>query len=206
MKTFALALAALVAATATQAAVVEVEVTGTVLFNAIGDAPLSDVGGGEQATVTFQVDTESFEDGIPGDTRGYVIDPGTFMLSFSGGVSVGVMDPGDTAYFTLVEGFPVSDGFFVSTSSVSPGGVPLAQDPIHLNVDLGYDGATLETLDILDAVGTYGFGGLTRYSFTLWIAFPDNAVMELDFEEMTIEEVMSTPTEESSWTELKGWF
>lgn len=206
MKTIALAVTALLTASVAHAAIVEVEVAGTVLFNGIDDAPLSGVGGSEQATVTFQVDSETFDEGVPGDTRGYVIDPGTFMLSFSGGVSVGMMDPGDTGYFTLVEGFPVSDGFFVSTSPVSPGGVPLTQDPVNLNLDLGYGEDTLATLDILDAVGSYAFDGLTRYSFTLWVGFPDNAVMELDFESMTIEEVTSTPAEQSSWGELKGSF
>ena len=176
-------------ATAVQAATVTVTATGTVIGNRIADPPLSGVGFGETATMSFTVDSNNFVDGIPGDTRGYVIDESSFSMSFSGGVSVGLENPfpaGDTPYFTLVDGFPVSDGFFVSTSPISPGGVPLDQTPINANLDLGYDGATLSSLDILDAVGDYGFAGLTRFGFTLWQVFPDNAVMEMDFVSMSI--------------------
>ncbi|MHC4776507.1 MAG: hypothetical protein ACYTBR_14750, partial [Planctomycetota bacterium] len=94
--------------------------------------------------------------------------------------------PGETPYFTLVDGFPVSDGFFVSTSPFSPGGVPLEQEPFEANVDLGYEGDTIGSLDILDALGIYDFDGLTSFGFNLWAIFPDNVAMEIDFEQMTI--------------------
>ena len=184
----ALAVAALAVHAAT-AGTVTVEITGSVTFNGIGSPPLSAVGGGDQAVVSFTVDSDNFVDGVPGDTRGYVIDPSSFALAFDTPVSVGLLDPfpaGETPYFTLVDGFPVSDGFFVSTSPVSPGGVPLEQTPVNANFDLGYTGDTLSSLDILDAVGTYGFGGLTRFSFNLWQVFPDNVVLDMDFEQMTI--------------------
>lgn len=210
MKRVAIALAvAALAGTAAHAAVVSVEVSGIVIFNGIGAAPLGDVNGGEDVTLSFEVDSDNFVDGIPGDTRGYEIDQSSFVLSFSSGVMVGLASPfpaGTTPYFSLVDGFPVSDGFFVSTSAVSPGGVPLAQDPVNLNLDLGYDGATLASLDILDALGTYDFTGLTRFAFTLWQVFPDNAVAEFDFTGMTLEEVVSTPTEETSWGGVKAVF
>ena len=207
MKRFAavLALSALAAASA-QATIVEVEVMGSVVFNGVQGEPLSGVGSGEQVVASFQVDSDNFVDGIPGDTRGYVIDEATFLLSFSGGVNVGLMNPfpaGETPYFSLVDGFPVSDGFFVSTSPVSPGGVPLMQDPVNFNLDLGYVGETLQSLDILDALGTYDFDGLTRFGFNLWEIFPDNVRMEFDFEQMIIREVVSTPTVESSWGAVK---
>jgi hypothetical protein len=102
---------------------------------------------------------------------------------------MGLLDPyppGETPYFTLVEGFPVSDGFFVSSSPSSPGGVPLAQTPVELNLLLGYTGDTLSSLDILDALGTYDFDGLTQFGFNLWSNFPDNVVMEMEFTQMTI--------------------
>ncbi|MHC4804172.1 MAG: hypothetical protein ACYTFF_19015, partial [Planctomycetota bacterium] len=56
-----------------QAVVVEVTVTGEVEFNSIGDPPLSDVASGDAVSLTFLVDSDNFVDGIPGDTRGYVI-------------------------------------------------------------------------------------------------------------------------------------
>ncbi len=194
-------------ANVSHAAIVEVEIRGTVVFNGIGEPPLSGVMSGETALVSLMVDSDLFEDGVPGDTRGYEIDQPTFSLGFSGGVSVGLQDPfpdGRTPFFTLVEGFPVSDGFFVSASSVSPGGVPLEQEGLFLNVDLGYDGSTLDTLDILDALGMYGFEGLTRFGFGIWEAFPDNVVLAIDFESMTISDVAGTPVDEASWGAIKA--
>ena len=91
-----------------------------------------------------------------------------------------------TPYFTLVEGFPVSDGFFVSTSPISPGGVPLSHMPYQFNLDLGYVGATLATLDITDAYGDYAFGGLTRFSMDIWQSSPDNVRMAMDFSQLSI--------------------
>lgn len=190
------------------AEVVTVNVIGNVVFNGISTPPLNGVTAGQQAVASFQVDSNNFVDGIPGDTRGYVIDQPSFSLGFSGGLSIGLLNPfpaGETPYFTLVEGFPASDGFFVSTSPVSPGGVPLAQTPIQFNLDLGYVGSTLSSLDILDALGTYGFGGLTRFGFNLWRIVPDNVVMDIDFASLTISTV-PTAAEGSSWGRVKALY
>ena len=209
MQKIAIVLAATVLLVATaQATVVTVTATGEVVFNGIGDPPLNGVTPGEQVVMSFTVDSNNFVDGIPGDTRGYEIDQSSFSLSFSAGLDVGLMDPfpaGQTPYFTLVEGFPVSDGFFVSTSPNSPGGVPLEQDPVNFNLDLGYEGDTLGSLDILDALGVYGFDGLTRFGFNLWQIFPDNVVMECDFQLLDIMED-GVPITESSWGGVKAMF
>jgi hypothetical protein len=208
MKKLAIALAiTLLGATATQASLVEVSARGQVLFNGITTPPLNAVTAGQTARMLFTVDSGNFVEGVPGDTRGYVIDQPTFALTFSGGVSVGLLNPfpgGETPYFTLVDGFPVSDGFFVSTSPVSPGGVPLAQSPIQANLDLGYVGTTLGSLDILAAIGSYGFTGLTRFSFNLWRISPDNVVMEIDFTDLSI--ATPLPVEPSTWGEVKTHF
>ena len=188
--------------------IVTVTVIGQVMFNGVSDPPLSTVPGGDGAIMSFQVDSNNFMEGNPGDTRGYVIDQASFSLSFSSGVSVGLLNPfpaGQTPYFSLVEGFPVSDGFFVSTSPFSPGGVPLEQEPINANLDLGYTGDTLATLDILDAVGVYGFGGLTRFGFNLWRIFPDNVRMDIEFAQMTIE-AGPLAVESSSWSRVKATY
>jgi hypothetical protein len=170
---------------------VRATITGQVGFNGIGEPPLGDVGGGESVVMTFLVDSENFQDGVPGDTRGYEIDQSSFELTFDGSLTVGLQDPfpgGQTPFFTLVEGFPVSDGFFVSTSPFSPGGVPLEQTPFNANLSLGYEGDTLGSLDILDALGTYDFDGLTSFGFNIWSIAPDNVAMDMDFEQMTLEE------------------
>lgn len=176
-------------AAAAQAANVDVTITGNVFFNGINNPPLNAVGGGETAELSFSVDSNNFVDGVPGDTRGYVIDQSSFSLKFSGGTDVGLLNPfpaGQTPYFTLVDGFPVSDGFFVAASPISPGGVALEQTPFNLDVDLGYDGATLSSLNILDAVGTYDFTGLTRFSYNVWTISPDNVALGIDFSGLSI--------------------
>jgi hypothetical protein len=192
MKSVAACLALILLATApAHATTVRVEVSGQVLFNAIGAPPLGDVDAGDPVTISFTVDSDDFTDGIPGDTRGYAIDPGSFVMTFDG-VQVGLVDPfpdGRTPYFTLVEGFPVADGFFISSSAVSPGGVPLAQEPYEFNLDLGYEGDVLSSLDILAAQGEYGFAGLTRFSMNVWSVFPDNVAMEMDFSALSIHAV-----------------
>jgi hypothetical protein len=196
--TVLLALAAL-SVPAAHATTVNVSVTGQVTFNGIGAPPLGNVNSGDMVVMSFNVDSNDFVDGVPGDTRGYVIDPTSFSLSLGGTVLVGLQDPfpaGQTAYFTLVDGFPVSDGFFVSTSAVSPGGVPLDQSPYQANLDLGYTGDTLASLDILDAQGVYDFGGLTRFSFNVWSVFPDNVALDMDFAQLSIQAV---PVPATAW-------
>ncbi|MEZ4650616.1 MAG: hypothetical protein R3E97_17880 [Candidatus Eisenbacteria bacterium] len=135
--------------------------------------------------------------------RGYVVDPASFSMSFSGGTVVG-LGAGD-AYFALVEGFPVADGFFLSSGPISPGGVLLDVTDHNLNVDLGYVGETLTTLDILDAFGTYDFTGLTRFGFNIWRIIPDNVRMEIDFAQLTISG-QPTPVETATWGEVKATF
>ncbi len=179
--------ATLVFCTDVNADIVSVSVTGQVTFNAINDPPLNAVGSGANVEMFFEVDSDVFVEGIPGDTRGYEINQSSFSLNFDTPLSIGLLNPfPETPYFTLVDGFPVSDGFFVSTSPISPGGVPLAQEPLNLNLDLGYTGDTLSSLDILDAAGVYDFDGLTRFGFNLWQVFPDNVRMDIDFQQMTI--------------------
>ncbi|MBZ0266771.1 hypothetical protein K8I85_01325 [bacterium] len=198
------ATAALMAVTV-QADTVEVTGTGTVLFNGINTPPLNGVNGGETAVARFTVDSNSFLELAPGDVRGYLIDAGSFQLTFSGGVTVGLLGGAPQAYFGVVDGFPVSDGFFVSESAISPGGVQLEQAPYNFNLDLGYDGSTLSSLDILSATGFYTFGGLTRFSMTLWSVFPDNAVMEMDFVSL---EIQGGPVsvDDTAWSRVKAMY
>ena len=170
---------------------VQVSVTGTVVFRASNlGPPLSGVNVGNTGVMSFVVDSDVFVDGIPGDVRSYAITQPSFSLSFQpSGVSVGLLDPfpdGETPYFSLVDGFPASDGFFVSTSTTSPGGVPISQTPLQVNLDLGYSASTLSSLNILDAVGTYDFDGLTRFGYNIWQAFPDNIRLDMEFSSMTI--------------------
>ncbi|UYV13368.1 MAG: hypothetical protein NCW75_03565 [Phycisphaera sp.] len=172
------------AGTAAQADPINVTFTGEVVSNRITDGDLAGVSPGDTTIVTFQVDSDDFFDVLPGDLRNYPVNEDSFLLDFDG-IST-TMVPGTEAFFTLVDGFPVSDGFILSTSRTSPGGVPLETTPFQLGCDLGYEGSTLDSLEILDALGLYEFAGLTRFNFTIWSIFPDNVAMEIDFVSMEI--------------------
>ncbi|MEQ8317201.1 MAG: GC-type dockerin domain-anchored protein [Phycisphaerales bacterium] len=172
------------AAAAARADTIRITIAGQVVSNRISDGPLAAVSPGDQTTVSFRIDSDDFFDAIPGDLRNYTVENDSFEVDFTS-VATTVIS-GTEAYFTLVDGFPVSDGFFLSTSRFSPGGVPLEATPFQLGFELGYEGTTLDSLDILDAFGVYEFGGLTRFNFNVWQIFPDNVVMSIDFESMEI--------------------
>ncbi len=191
----------LVAFTA-QAAPVTINAIGTVAWNGIQDEPLSTVTVGEMVFMTIQVDSDVFTDAVPGDVRAY--DVMFFDVSFSSGLGLGLLAGAPDTYFALIDGYPASDGFFVSSLPSSPGGVPLEQEPFNFNLDLGYEGETLENLSILDALGTYDFTGMTRFGFNLWSGGPDNLAMDIEFQQLIITSPL--PTEESSWSGVKAMY
>jgi hypothetical protein len=164
--------------------IVQVDIYGTVIFNGITPPPLGTVTAGQTAIMSFQVDSNVFVDSIPGDVRAYDIIQPSFLLSFSGGASVGLA--GGPSYFGVRDGDPVSDGFFVSTSTTNLGGVPLTQAPFQADYHTSYVGGTLSSVDILDALGMYDFTGLTVFAYNLWASFPDNVAMEIEYSHMTI--------------------
>ncbi|TWT45976.1 hypothetical protein RAS1_24120 [Phycisphaerae bacterium RAS1] len=185
--------AALIAASPVYADIVNVTVNGTVAFNGITLPPLSGFASGAPASMSFSVDSANFLDSPNFPTRGYPIDPSSFVLS-SGAASIGLQNPfpaGQTPYFVLRNNDPAVDGFIVSTSNEFQDSVPI--DQTHTtgaryfeNYYVTYGGSTLSSLNILDALGTYDFTGLTVYNWTTWRNFPDNVGMEIGFEQMTI--------------------
>ncbi|MHC5002213.1 MAG: hypothetical protein ACYTJ0_03745 [Planctomycetota bacterium] len=180
----------LAAGTATAGVPVEVTVTGVVEFNQIGAPPLGDVVPGDQATLTFMLDSDVFMDSMNFPTRGYEIDQSSFVLTM-GAVSIGLQDPfpaGETPYFVLRDNDPAVDGFFVATDLDFPIGVPINQlgifEQFRNSYSVTYGGDTLDSLDILGALGTYDFDGLTVFNWTIGDG-PFDA-MGLIFEQMTI--------------------
>jgi hypothetical protein len=183
------------------ATIVNVTLTGQVANNAIVNPPLGAVAPGTPVVLSFQVDSDDYVDGLPGDTRSYAIDPLSFSLSFDSLVQVGLKNPfpeGSTPYFTLADGFPDNDGFFVGTEYWAPNwyptSLPISEEPYQLNVDLEYGGDTLDSLDILDAEAIYDFDGLVRYDFDLWAQTPSAVVMGISFGQLTIEVPQVNPT------------
>lgn len=150
-----------------------VTVTGEVEYNQIGAPPLGNAQPGDPATLTFLVDSGVFQDGASFPTRGYAIDPDSFVLTL-GATTIGLQDPfpaGQTPWFVLRNDDPAVDGFFVASSLDFPTGVPLDQvgvfEPFRNAFSVTYDGTTLGSLELLDALGTYDFTGLSVFNWTV---------------------------------------
>lgn len=156
-----------------QAAIVNIEVRGTVDFNVIGGG-MSVVQPGNPVVMSFNVDSNNFVNSGSFPTRGYPIDLSSFSMTVAA-VSVPIVNPqpgGQTAYFVLRNNDPAVDGFLLSTSVDFP--FPVAVNipglaPVH---DLDFlrtfnDGTPLTSLDILDAVGTYGLENLSVFNWTI---------------------------------------
>ena len=197
MKRFAIAF--IMAAPVQAGTPVQVEINGFVEFNQINGPPLANVGVGADATISFMLDTDLFTDGAMFPTRGYQIANTSFELAIDA-ESLGLQVPfpaGQRPYFILRDNDPAVDGFFLDLNPDAgfPTGLPLEQLGIFgqfmCNFSVTYGGTTLGSLDLLDAVGTYDFTGLTVFNFTIDDG-PFNA-MGLIFDQMTITAVPSCP-------------
>lgn len=187
-------LVALVLSTGVASGEVIVVISGSVEFNQINSGPLAGAQAGDTATLEFWVDETVFVDSASFPVRGYPIDPNSFVLTV-GGVSETLQNPfpaGQTPYFSIRNDDPAVDGFMVTTLIEFPDGVPLATmgvfDFFRNNFYVTYGMSTLPSLDILDAVGTYDFAGLTVFNWTIDDG-PFNALGFL-FAEMEIAEVV----------------
>jgi hypothetical protein len=191
----ALALAALAPAVAA-GTTVKVTIHGTVAFNSITKAPFNLVSSGQAATLSFLLDSDSFVNSSSFPTRGYVIDQSSFALAFPA-TSVALQSPfpaGQTPYFVIRNNDPAVDGFMVTTDVDGPVGVPLVPsgtfghfvNAFHVT----YLGTTLPSLDLLDALGSYDYTGLTVFNWSVDDG-PFNP-LGIDFVSMDVEVVAQT--------------
>jgi hypothetical protein len=155
------------------AAVVRVEVVGSVEYNYIqGD--LSGVVAGDRAVMSFNLDSDNFLDSESFPTRGYRIDLSSFELSIGGvqmPLSLSQAGSGD-ALFVLRDNDPEVDGFFLSLGTDDR--VPLAlqvpglAEEHELEFGRTFDvNSSLHSLNLLDAVGVYGFENMSSYQWTV---------------------------------------
>ena len=89
-------------------------------FNGIAQPPLSGVNPGESVTISFTVNSGDYVDGVPGDTRGYVIDQSSFVMAFEGKVIQGLVNPfpgGQTPYSK----YTVWQSLLIAPSSATSG-------------------------------------------------------------------------------------
>jgi hypothetical protein len=170
---------------------VRVTVHGTVASNQVNPPPMGSVQNGEAAVMTFLLDSDVFENHAVFPTRGYQINQKSFQLQFDS-ADVGLQVPfpvGQKPYFVLRDNDPAVDGFLVTNNLANPFGVPLNSAGIFGqfidNFYVTYGGAELSSLDLLGALGTYDFAGLTVFNWTIDDG-PFNAMI-IDFDFMVIE-------------------
>jgi hypothetical protein len=188
---------------------VVVEIQGEVEYNQVNSGLFADVMSGDPVTITFTLDSDNYLDSDTYNTRGYVIDHASFNQTM-GSVNIGLLDPytdGFTPYFVLRDGDPVADGFIFSHGTDWPASLWLNEpgnldDWFGSHFEVGYEGDVLSSLDILDAIGTYDYTGLTSFYFTVQDAWAD--AIGLIFTQMTISS--SVATENSSWTDVKNLY
>lgn len=203
MRPLAVLLTATVLAGTLQAGtIVRVTIHGEVEFNGVSAGPLGTLNSGDAATMSFLLDSDVFVNSGSFPTRGYEIDQSSFGIEFPL-FTMPLKSPypaGLTPYFVLRDNDPAVDGFLVSTSVDDPNGVTLQQEggiaPNFVqDFYVTYGGTDLSSLDLLDALGTYDFTGLTVFNWTI-----DDGPFQpigLLFESMTIEI-------EAPWVDLGG--
>ncbi len=207
MKLVVVVLAALLAAPA-MAEMVTVEIVGSVEFEQVNFGQFANVHPGDATLVSFTVDSENYITGSY-PTRAYAIDQASFTLTI-GSVTVGLQNPfpgGQTPYFVLRDNDPAVDGFFLSLGPDFPAALPLNEpanvaDFFGLDFSVGYEGSTLDSLDILDAVGDYAYDGLTNFNFAVMDG-PFEAIYFI-FENLSISS--SVATEAATMSDVKALF
>ena len=170
MNRWQVALARLGLGLATAAAysdIVRVEITGDVEYNDFVTGTLVGVNDGEPVLLTFDVDSANFSNNPSYPTRGYPILPPSFHLQI-GSVNVPLLNPGSTAYFVIRNNDPAVDGFFFSTGTGWPVEVPVSIGVPNYGIAFSRSftvGTIWPSLDILDALGSWGYEQIGSYNF-----------------------------------------
>jgi hypothetical protein len=172
------------------AELVNIAIDGTVAFSVI-QGNQATVPDGAPVAMSFNVDSNVFLNSGSFPTRGYNIILSSFTMTV-GGQPVPIVNPqpgGQTAYFVLRNNDPAVDGFFISTNVNVPFPVAVSIPGLAQTHDLDFSatyssGSTLSSLNILDAVGTYGLNGISSFLWTIGLF--GNPGAEYNYESMTI--------------------
>ncbi len=192
----ALASAGLLAGPFAQADIVRVEVLGEVGFNVIGGSHAG-IPAGSPVAMSFELDSTNFLDSPNFPTREYAVDLASFQMTV-GGASVTMDDPQPfgPAYFVTRNNDPAVDGFLLSRNIDFPQPVSVhipGLTPAHeLDFLVTYPDTTVPSLDILDAVGSYDFTGISVFNWT--IGRFGNPGAEYVYDSMTISVVPAPGT------------
>ena len=150
----------------------------------------------EQTHSNLVKQVEALKKSLGRPARGYVIDLPSYQMAFKT-TKVRLQSPfpvGEAAYFVLRNNDPAVDGFLVSRSAETALGLP-----IQLAGSFGngtsdflatYGGTKLASLDLLGALGTHDFTGMSVFGFRMEDG--SRVPMEIDFEWMKIEVVATS--------------
>lgn len=172
---------------------VQVEIVGTVDYSVI-QGGASGIRSGDRAVMSFSLDSGNYLNSEYFPTRGYRLDLSSFVLRIAG-VDMTLLNPqagsGD-ALFVLRDNDPQVDGFFLSlgTDDRVPLGlmIPGLSDPHEVEFGRTFGvTTTLRSLNILDAVGTYGFEHMESFQWS--VGAQGNYGLEINYEQMTISAV-----------------
>ena len=167
--------------TPTNADIVRVTVTGVVENNAFTTGTFAGIAPGAPVTMTVDLDSNDYLDSpnLPGVTRGYRFNPNTFSLTI-GAVTTTLRTTPSTppAYFVLRNNDPRVDGFFISQGTDIDTQIPLDMTPANYGIAFlrtfnsipptpPDPDPTLNSVDILDAVGSWAFDNLSNYNFNI---------------------------------------
>lgn len=152
---------------------VNVRIDGTVEFNVI-QGNQANVPDGAPVSMSFNVDSDDFVDSPNFPTRGYPVILGSFEM-LVGGNPIEIIDPqpfGDTAYFVLRDNDPAVDGVFLSRNIDFPIPVAVSIPGLAAEHELDFlrtfnDDTPFPSLNILDAVGTYGQENLSSFDWSV---------------------------------------
>ncbi len=175
MKNIAIAAVALGITGVASADIIQIDIVGQVDFGGVNVGQWADVNPGDSAVMSFQVDSNNFVDSTNFPTRGYEIIQESFVLTLDG-ISGGMANPypnGATPYFIIRDNDPAVDGFFLAEHPDQfPIGVATDEaaqigDTFRALFQATYGGDRLDSLDILGAVGTYDFNGISSFNWGL---------------------------------------
>lgn len=151
----------------------EVRWHGHVEYNQITSGALAAVHANDPVLITLRVDAAVFVDSPTFPTRGYPAVSGTYAYQI-GSVTLGLQNPYPAVpapMLVLRNDDPAVDGFLLSTNVDVPVGIPLDVNGIFGALKaytyVTYGGATLSSLDVASAVGTYEYAGLSVFGFAI---------------------------------------
>ena len=142
---------------------------GAVEYNQFTSGTFAGVVAGDPVLIRIKLDSTNFLNNPIYPTRGYWFDPSTFYMTV-GSVDVSLSPTVTNAYFVIRNNDPQVDGFFISTGTGFDEEILLDMTPAGYGIGWKWTlagGTTLSSLDILGALGTYGYPNISVFNWAV---------------------------------------